>query len=62
MPKCVYIGCKNKAKYETVTKTPYITQKPNYYCNEHAHDWMIKGDSVQGVIMGINFTTTAKRI
>jgi uncharacterized protein YuzE len=60
--KCDYIGCKNEATYSTRTETPYTIQSTNYYCEKHSHDWMKRGLTAQGKIMGIEFTTTATKI
>ena len=55
-------GCKNKAEYETTTKTPYATQKPNGWCKDCAKQWVKDGLSVSGTIMGIEFVTTSKKL
>jgi uncharacterized protein YuzE len=55
-------GCKNQAEYETITKTQYVTQKPNGWCKAHAKQWVKDGLSVHGQIMGIEFVTTSKKL
>ena len=59
---CGMVGCKNQVKYKTVTSTPYMTQKPNYWCEDCAKDWMKQGLTVKGKIAGVDFTTTVEVI
>ena len=61
--KCIYVGCKNQAVYErkTVFNSPAKPQI-SCVCDKHATDKDKALSTWTGIILGVEFTTTVKKL